>query len=129
MSPSLSSPLTPAQEQLLDAQALARLRELDPKGESRLLERVLEVFRQSLVRSQPQLEEAAIDPDLEAVRHIAHTLKSSSASVGALALSRRCAEVEQLARDERADLIDAPLQALIDELGRVAAVLTPPPGA
>lgn len=123
---SSSSSLTPVQEALLDAQALQRLRDLDPRGESRLLERVLDAFRSSLARSEPQLREAAIGPDLPTVRHLAHTLKSSSASVGAVALSQRCAEVEQLARDGRADSIGVPLEALIDELVRVAGVLAVP---
>lgn len=119
-------PLTPAQEAMLDATALRRLRDLDPRGESRLLDRVLDAFRSSLARTEPQLREAAIAPDLPTVRHLAHTLKSSSASVGALSLSQLCAEVEQLARDGKADTIGAPLDALLDELVRVATALALP---
>lgn len=126
MSQPQSSSLTPAQEAMLDAVALQRLRDLDPRGDSRLLDRVLDTFRNSLTRSEPQLREAGISMDLPLLRYLAHTLKSSSASVGALALSQRCAEVELLARDGKGDHIGAPLDALLDELGRVAAVLALP---
>jgi HPt (histidine-containing phosphotransfer) domain-containing protein len=86
---------------MIDEQALQRLRELDPKGESRLLERVLEAFDNSVNRLVPQLQEAAACGDTAAVRHVAHTLKSSSASVGAKALSEMCARIEAAIREGR----------------------------
>lgn len=77
----------------LDAQALARLRELDPDGRAGVVRRVLEAYQGSLRRSLDQLA-AMPPPAAETVSALAHTLKSSSASVGALALSQVCAEVE-----------------------------------
>jgi CheY-like chemotaxis protein/HPt (histidine-containing phosphotransfer) domain-containing protein len=109
-------PVTPA---VLDAQALARLRELDPKGENRLLERVMKAFETSVARLAPQLEDARRSGDRAGIRHVAHTLKSSSASIGALALSQRCAEVETLIRLESTEDLSAPLDALSAELGVV----------
>ena len=82
----------------LDAEALARLSELDPTGQSRLLKRLLITFEKSLDRMVPQLEQARDAADASAMRLVAHTLKSSSATVGALVLSRQCALVEDLAR-------------------------------
>jgi HPt (histidine-containing phosphotransfer) domain-containing protein len=104
---------------VLDAQALARLRELDPKGENRLLERVMKAFETSVARLAPQLEDARRSGDRAGIRHVAHTLKSSSASIGALALSQRCAEVETLIRLESTEDLSAPLDALSAELGVV----------
>jgi HPt (histidine-containing phosphotransfer) domain-containing protein len=84
---------------LLDAQALARLHELDPSGQSGLVKRVLATYAQSLARLLAQLRTAREGADRDAMRHAAHTLKSSSASVGALELSALCAQAEARLRD------------------------------
>ena len=84
---------------LLDAAALARLHELDPQGQSGLVQRVLATYTQSLRRLLAQLRTARAGADREAMRHAAHTLKSSSASVGALDLSALCAQAEASLRD------------------------------
>lgn len=88
---------------VLDEDALRRLRELDPTGENHLLMRVINAFEISLNRLVPQLTQARDASDASGVRLVAHTLKSSSATVGALTLSRLCAEVEVLARESRLD--------------------------
>lgn len=116
VSASPSLPPAPAQ---LDAQALARLRELDPKGENQLLDRVLRAFETSVARLLPQLEAARTSGDRAGIRHVAHTLKSSSASIGALALSQHCATVEALIRENSSDDLQAPVTALVAELDAV----------
>ena len=89
----------------LDAQALARLRELDPDGRQGVVQRVLAAYDTSLTRMVVQLRLQAEAPDADVVAGIAHTLKSSSASVGALALSRACADLEaRLRGGQAADL-------------------------
>ncbi|MCR5883250.1 response regulator [Rhizobacter sp. J219] len=88
---------------VLDAQALERLRELDPSGENHLMERVVSAFDSSVGRLMPQLEDALNSLELGGIRHVAHTLKSSSASIGAMKLSRMCADLEARARNEQAD--------------------------
>ncbi len=93
-SPSLAA----AASAVLDAQALKRLRELDPHGDNKLLERVLKAFETSVGRLQPMLIEAQANGDLSGISHVAHTLKSSSASIGAIKLSQMCAEIEALIR-------------------------------
>ncbi len=89
----------------LDPQALARLRELDPNGRQGVLGRVLAAFDTSLARMIAQLQAEADGGSPDVVAGIAHTLKSSSASVGALALSQACADVEMRLRNgQSADL-------------------------
>jgi HPt (histidine-containing phosphotransfer) domain-containing protein len=111
---------------VLDADALARLRELDPGDKAGLLTRVLNTYRLSLERFLGQLQAARGQGDVQAQRHVAHTLKSSSASVGALTLSSLCAEIELRLRDGPAEGLDPQLDALINEGQRVLAGLTPP---
>ena len=104
--------MNPASPPVLDEEALQRLRELDPSGQNHLLERVLRAFEGSLLRLAPQLREARQRDDTQGIRHVVHTLKSSAASVGALRLSRLCAEIENLVRQEA----PAGLPALLDDV-------------
>jgi HPt (histidine-containing phosphotransfer) domain-containing protein len=108
---------------VLDAQALERLRELDPTGQNRLLDRVFAAFEASLARLMPQLDAARGAGDWQAVRHVAHTLKSSSASIGALELSRLCAEVETLVRQAEVEGVGERIDAMSAEVARVRRAL------
>jgi HPt (histidine-containing phosphotransfer) domain-containing protein len=114
---------------VLDSASLDRLRELDPGGRNGLLQRVLRTYTQSLERMLVQWHEARAAADANALRVIAHTLKSSSASVGALGLSALCADVEARLRDEQAAVAEAQLDALAAEARRVLAGLSDYRGA
>jgi HPt (histidine-containing phosphotransfer) domain-containing protein len=106
----------------LDDAALARLRELDPDGRMGVVPRVLQTFDTSLARMLVQLRTELDAPQPGVVRAVAHQLKSSSASVGALDLSRACQEVEALLREGRDhDLTDAVHRLLLEgERARLA---------
>jgi HPt (histidine-containing phosphotransfer) domain-containing protein len=109
---------------VLDAQALAALRQLDPSGTNRLVPRVMTTYRSSLARLLGQLTLARERDDADSLRLVTHTLKSSSASVGALALSVLCAAAEQAVRDGRLQGLPQLLDQLMAEAVRVdAAVL------
>jgi len=95
----------------LDPAALGRLMELDPKGENHLLERVLKAFQVSVARLRPQAVAARTTRDLPALRLVAHTLKSSSASIGAMHLSQVCAQIEAAIRGGDIDDIQPQLDA------------------
>jgi HPt (histidine-containing phosphotransfer) domain-containing protein len=83
---------------VLDAACLAELRALDPDGRGQLVKRVLATYQTSLVRLVDQLRQARVEAAWEQVSRVAHTLKSSSASIGALALAGLCADIERLLR-------------------------------
>jgi HPt (histidine-containing phosphotransfer) domain-containing protein len=100
----------------LDATALSRLQALDPDSRNGLVERVLTTYAQSLERLLDQLQAARGAGDEAAIRHAAHTLKSSSASVGALALSSMCAQVEAVLREGRAGGDRAAFCGQLDQL-------------
>ena len=109
----------------LDAEALDRLRELDPTGKGRLLDRVLRAFQSSSARLSQQFVEARRNDDMQAIRHVVHTLKSSSASIGALALARLCAEIEASIRTEAFATLPDRLDAMDRELAAVLQAVTP----
>ena len=103
----------------LDATALARLAELDPDGASRLLPRVLTAYLNSIARLHPQFVAARPAHDLAAIRHVTHTLKSSSASIGAIKLAAICAEIDAMIRTANTADLDKHLDAMDAELERV----------
>lgn len=116
----------PAWMAVLDKDALDRLRELDPGGKAGLLQRVLATYAQSLGRLLDQLAAARAASDAQGLRHVAHTLKSSSASVGALQLSALCADIERRVRDGAGDDLGERLDAMTLEARRILAALNPP---
>jgi HPt (histidine-containing phosphotransfer) domain-containing protein len=113
----------PALPRVLDELSLQRLHELDPQGTNRVVERVLRAFEASLQRLLPQATQALGSGDHETVRHVVHTLKSSSASVGALELSRCCSEIESRLRAHQVDGLDQMLSGLDAEGERVLAAV------
>jgi HPt (histidine-containing phosphotransfer) domain-containing protein len=110
---------------ILDADALDRLRELDPSGKSKLMERVLRAFESSAGRLAQQFGEARKSGDMQGIRHVVHTLKSSSASIGASALARICAEIEASIRNETLTTLNERLDAMDRELAAVLKAVTP----
>ena len=87
-----------ATQPVLDAACMAELRALDPDGKAQLVRRVLAAYQASLAKLVEQLRLARADGEWDQVSRVAHTLKSSSASIGALALSGLCADIERLLR-------------------------------
>jgi CheY-like chemotaxis protein len=116
---------------VLDADALQRLRELDPTGANKLLARVLSAFQTSTGRLLPQMMDACAGNDLPGIRHVAHTLKSSSASIGALNLSELCAQLETMIRNDKVDTLQARVDGIAAEVEIVLKALQrlmgPPP--
>jgi len=83
---------------ILDAAALTRLHGLDPGGQNQLFERVCKAFEGSIDRLLVQLEQSLAAHDLGGVGQVVHTLKSSSASVGAAQLAQLSAELDSRLR-------------------------------
>ena len=108
---------------VLDPQAIERLRELDPGGQSKLLVRVADAFGTSVARLLPQMTTAFQARDAAANRHVAHTLKSSSASIGAVKLSQLCADIEAVSREGRVDGLADAIAAFHREVTAVQGAL------
>jgi HPt (histidine-containing phosphotransfer) domain-containing protein len=82
----------------LDPAALARLSELDPDGRGALVSRVLTAYLGSLSALRDELRAARTVGQHDVVRRVAHTLKSSSASIGASQFVALCARAEAAVR-------------------------------
>jgi hypothetical protein len=112
-----------ASKPVLDAACMAELRALDPDGKAQLVKRVLATYQASLAKLVDQLRVARVDGAWDQVSRVAHTLKSSSASIGALALSGVCADIERLLRANDRDAASALLDQFHAEVTRVDAAV------
>ena len=127
-----SKPTGPAADDppRLDAVAFARLRELDPDGKHGVVLRVLQAFESSLQRKLGEAREAGECGDTKTIAEIAHLLKSSAGSVGALAFAARCIEVERAIRGGQAVDLRVEVENLLTEgeraLQAVRAMLSSP---
>jgi PAS domain S-box-containing protein len=88
----------PVARAALDQAAIEQIRVMERRGAARLLERLVAAYVESATRLVADAERALEQDDAGALRHAVHTLKSSSANLGATELARLCAETEQLAR-------------------------------
>ena len=113
-------------ESPLDQRTLQRLRAMEDNGAHGLLGRLADAFLASAPPLLDQLKDAAARGDLAAARHCAHTLKSSNANVGALAVSRLFAQIEADARSGAAVMppdTTMRIAAAEHEFGRVVEAL------
>ncbi|KPF49478.1 hypothetical protein D621_14685 [beta proteobacterium AAP51] len=112
-----------------DPVALERLRELDPDGRHGVMQRVMTAFETSLARMLVQLQAERSGGSAAVVSSVAHTLKSSSASVGATVLSQACADIERRLRAGEPGSLDDDVERLLrageDALAAVRAMLRP----
>jgi HPt (histidine-containing phosphotransfer) domain-containing protein len=97
--PRLGDP-TPA---ALDRAALDAIRALDDGGARGLLRQVMRLYLHSVPPLIAELRRAGAAGDLAAVRNAAHSLKSSSANVGATRLAEMCKAVERAAQAGKLD--------------------------
>ena len=110
----------------LNLQALDNIRALAGSGEDTLLEKVINAFTGDTPRQLASLHTAIAARDTEAMRKVAHSLKSGSANVGADALALQCKEMEKLGRAGSTDgaarllqTMDQQFLAVRDALGRL----------
>lgn len=106
---------------ILDQSALEQLRELDDEG-SVLLE-IIETFLRDAPKSIAAIESAIISNDAKTLDRAAHTLKSTSAIVGAMVLSSICKELETLGRQGDVARAKESLSRVHDEMASAGAAL------
>jgi signal transduction histidine kinase/CheY-like chemotaxis protein/HPt (histidine-containing phosphotransfer) domain-containing protein len=107
----------------LDRQALDSLRALDPTGAAGLMGRLIETYLRDSRPMIERLRDAAESLDHESVHYAAHTLKSSSAYLGATHLAALFIEIEALAKANSLDLVKGMLPEVFSEFDRVRQAL------
>jgi len=82
----------------LDHSAIDAVRQLDPDGQDRLLSRLIALYRDDSSQLLADIENALKVGDTESVARAAHTLKSSSANLGAANVAAIARQIEHAAR-------------------------------
>jgi HPt (histidine-containing phosphotransfer) domain-containing protein len=99
----------------LDRSVLTQISGGDPAFERRILDR----FRRSILGDVAALRNAVTNTDLLRVRHLAHSIKGASRTVGAGVLGNVSERIELAARQSEWNTISASLAELDDEIARV----------
>lgn len=100
----------------IDVHAVSRIRAIQGKDNTSLFEQVVAQFAETGPALVATLREQYVSGDSEAIWRTAHSLKSSAAALGARQLSRRCAEIEALAREAGAPSVSGLINALESDL-------------
>jgi CheY-like chemotaxis protein len=94
-------PAPPVDGGALDLTVIERIRDMERRGASRLLERLIQTYLTTAAKHVADAEQALASGDASALRHAVHTLKSSSANLGATGLSQHFATLESHARSRQ----------------------------
>ncbi len=88
---------------VLDREVLARLRALTPPGRPDLSQQICVLFQSSAAELAAKLVQHLDAADWSQVASVAHALKSSSANVGGVRLSKSCEALERFAREHKVE--------------------------
>ena len=127
--PGAPAPLTPDEAMraaAIDMKALDNIRALQQPGAPNLLKKIVTLYLDDAPRLARSMREAIATGDSGTLQRAAHTLKTSSATVGALKLAEFCRQMETQARAGRLTDTEQWIDRIGDEYARVRAAL---PGA
>lgn len=107
----------------LDQRVLDELRELQSADDPHFLERVLTLYLTGSPKLMEQLRTGADAADAAEIVRAAHSLKSSSANIGAAAMSVLCAEMAAAGRAGKVSNAREMYERVAPEHARVLAAL------
>jgi HPt (histidine-containing phosphotransfer) domain-containing protein len=116
-----STAARPQEQPAVDPEALARLERF---GGQALLREMAALYLANAPERIAAVEAALAADDVIAAEYALHSLKSSSAQLGALRLARLCEAGEQITRGGRLGGVADVTEAAHEELERVTAWLT-----
>lgn len=84
----------------VDPSILAMLEEIQEPGQPDLICELIELFLEDSARNLQALETAVEHRNAAEVRLVAHSLKGSSGSLGAMSVTKQCSELEAIVPSE-----------------------------
>ena len=108
---------------VIDMQVIEDLRELGGSEDPRLVQELIDLFLEDAPRRFDELARGSRAGDFELLERAAHTLKSSSANVGARGLSELCRKIEACARHRSTQGLEDLVRSSSELLTRVQDVL------
>jgi len=107
----------------IDPKALETIRALQQQGKPDLLARVINIYLEDSLRLLEELRQSLSEGNGPDLKRQAHSLKSSSANVGALRLAELCRELETTGQTESMDEIGQRIARIEKEYGAVRSEL------
>jgi HPt (histidine-containing phosphotransfer) domain-containing protein len=107
----------------LDVKFLDAIGSLTPGGDDPLLEKVVRLFFNNSPALLSEIHNASARGDKDAVRRAAHTLKSTSANLGAGPLAELCRKLETQCRMDHPGDMDPLIMEIEGEYARVLRAL------
>jgi len=108
----------------MDYSVLNQLRDLQMEGQPDIIDKIKNLYISSTEPLVAEVQEGMAANDLQVVQNTAHSLKSSSANVGALRLSEICKELEMCCRNNSLDNVPDLVSAIEPEFLRVKDALS-----
>jgi len=108
---------------ILDMQAIANLRALDDDGHDSFVKEIIGIYLQDIPERLTALKSAVASDDRTLYVRSAHTIKGSSANVGATELQGLAEQLEQRAKIDVLSDLDPKLAALEEAFARVKIAL------
>jgi len=108
----------------LAPERLSTLRQIENLGEPRFFERLCGIFLADTRQRLPRMKDALARGDAPEIAREAHKLTAASATLGAVAMSARCAEVEEAARSGQIEGLGAGIDAISAQFVGVERALT-----
>jgi len=108
-------------ELVLDLGALQAIREMGGEDGDFVLNNIIQMYLETTLPYLQQIETAITTQDLDSLRRAAHSLGSSSATLGAMNFAKLCKELENLARSgsiTTAETLFFPLQSEYETVKR-----------
>ena len=103
MTPADGTTLGPRDQPVLDEAALGAIRALGETGGTSALTKVIDLYLDYSPTLVGEIEAAIANGDAEALNRAAHSLKSSSASLGAQGFAALCKDLEMIGRNGSID--------------------------
>ncbi|HVS17560.1 MAG TPA: Hpt domain-containing protein [Planctomycetota bacterium] len=97
----------PDSRPVLDLEVVDSLRALDDEGGPSLFLELIDLFVEDAAAQLQSMQSALAAGDVKTIERAAHTLKSSSANIGASRMSGICFEIERLGRAGSLDGVDS----------------------
>ena len=107
----------------IDPATIQGLRELGGEDEPGLLGELIDIFLEDAPERMKDITEGLATGDIGRVERGAHTLKSSSANIGALGLSDLCRRIVESSRSNQADRLPELCRASERSLSEAALAL------
>ena len=114
---------TKTEPTILDYQVLNSLRSLAGAKAKTFLAKIISQYLEDIPQKLQEIQQAINNNDAQAFRQAAHSLRSSSANLGAITIAELCKQLENLARSGTTQGASATMEQLAQEYPQVKLAL------